>query len=100
VLQILLNWFQPISPVDHFVHPSMFREESIEKFSTHLECKVLSDIGVMRKGRVFANGCSWAAELNAADFDITLLPGQPVFAIGRRGLTLVVVPYCCPLPGR
>lgn len=71
------------------------RGETVEAFPQAIECRVTSDIGVLKKGRVMANGYSWKAMLYDHDCQATLLPGQPVFAIGRQGLVLIVVPYHC-----
>lgn len=92
----MLQWLYPSpSSAARPNYASPFREEAVEIFQQAIECYVISDIGVLKKGRVTTNGCSWQAVLCNHACQVTLLPGQPVFAIGRRGLALIVVPYHC-----
>jgi hypothetical protein len=43
-------------------------------------------------GRVVIHGTSWSARLCIPDPRCVLPPGTPVLALGRRGLTLLVIP--------
>jgi hypothetical protein len=70
----------------------LLQEETLEVFPRAVACRVISDIGVLKKGRVMLNGYSWGAILYDQTCQVTLLPGQSAFAIGRQGLVLIVVP--------
>lgn len=86
---------KPFPEPNSFASP--FEEIEPEMFSTGLPCRVTNDVRMLDTGRVKANGKSWLAELYDLNCSATLLPGQPALAIGRRGNTLIVMPWHCLL---
>lgn len=54
------------------------------------EAKTLTAIAPGAIGRVLYEGNSWQAR--CGDEDLEILPNQPVYVIGRRGTTLIVMP--------
>mgnify|MGYP001796836439 CR=1 FL=1 len=91
----MFHWFQTSRTTPQLSRSSSLQRESVEFFPQAQACRVTSPISVLSKGRVIVNGCSWKAELDEQDFQLTLLPDQPAFAIGRRGLVMIVVPDRC-----
>ncbi|NEQ28775.1 MAG: NfeD family protein, partial [Microcoleus sp. SIO2G3] len=54
------------------------------------EAKTLTAIAPGAIGRVLYEGNSWQAR--CGDDDLEILPNQPVYVVGRRGTTLIVMP--------
>jgi membrane-bound ClpP family serine protease len=70
----------------------LFLPDRPEIFSTPTQGKVDQTITQNHPGRVECFGSCWAAQLYQADCVTALLPGQVVRVIGRKGITLLVVP--------
>jgi hypothetical protein len=103
----MLQWLQPFKSTarsntrstprsaarapDHL----LLQAERLDFFPQAIACRVISDIGALQKGRVMLNGYSWRAKLDERACQVTLLPGQSAWAIGRQGLVLIVVPDHC-----
>ncbi len=68
------------------------RQTVDEVFPSEVLAWVDQPISEAQAGRVKALGTSWPARLAAAGTGCELLPGQRVRAIGRQGITLLVVP--------
>lgn len=51
----------------------------------------------LQPGRINCQGYDWRAQIHAYSCHTLLLPGQPVLAVGRENLTLLVVPLHCIL---
>lgn len=53
---------------------------------------VTESITAIERGRVHWQASYWFAELYQQTAAVTVLPGQRVRVIGRRGITLLVIP--------
>jgi membrane-bound ClpP family serine protease len=74
----------------------LFLPDRPEIFSAPTQGKVEQTITQNHPGRVECFGTCWAAQLYPTDCITALFPGQLVNVIGRKGITLLVVPnnYC------
>jgi membrane protein implicated in regulation of membrane protease activity len=66
--------------------------ETLEIFSQPILGKVEETITTGRSGRVSAMATTWPAEFYSSDCQLVASPGDPVVVIGRRGITLLVLP--------
>lgn len=55
-----------------------------------IEAKTLTEIPARETGRVLYEGNSWAAR--CGDEELAIAPNQPVYVVGRKGNTLIVMP--------
>jgi len=69
----------------------MLSPNSLEMFPQGIKGVVKEPIALFQFGRVNCRG-SWRARLHEISCQTTLLPGQPILAIGREGLSLIVIP--------
>jgi hypothetical protein len=69
----------------------MLSPNSLEMFPQGIKGVVLEPIALFQFGRVNCRG-SWRARLHEISCQTTLLPGQPILAIGREGISLIVIP--------
>jgi hypothetical protein len=70
---------------------NLFTNYPIEMFPSGVKGFVTEPIALFQFGRVNCRG-SWRARLHDISCQTTLLPGQPIFAIGREANTLIVIP--------
>jgi hypothetical protein len=68
-----------------------FSNYPIEMFPSGVKGVVTEAIALFQSGRVNCHG-SWRARLHEISCQTTLLPGQPILAIGREANTLIVIP--------
>jgi membrane protein implicated in regulation of membrane protease activity len=66
--------------------------EILEIFSQPILGEVEETITTSRSGRVGAMATTWPAEFYSCDRQLVASPGDPVVVIGRRGITLLVLP--------
>lgn len=81
--------FFAVFVVSHQV--TMLSQTSLEMFPRGIKGVVLEPIALFQFGRVNCQG-SWRARLYEIICQTTLLPGQPILAIGREGNSLIVIP--------
>lgn len=70
----------------------LFLPDRPEIFSTPTQGKVDQTITQNHPGRVECFGSCWTAQLYPTDRTTVLFPGQLVQVVGRKGITLLVVP--------
>ena len=70
----------------------MFIGDEVTKFAQISPATVITIITPKQRGRVRWRATDWFAEFERPDCAMTALPGQTVGVVGRRGITLLVVP--------
>jgi hypothetical protein len=76
---------------------SLFMLPKIEMFAQGIKGVVTEPIATHQVGQIKVQGCLWRAQHYELSCQATLLPDQPVLAIGRENNTLLVIPYHCLL---
>lgn len=69
-----------------------FEPDTIEFFAQPVIGEVEQTITLYQRGRVKCMASTWFAQFYQLTLQTETLPGTPVKVIGRRGLTLLVVP--------
>ncbi|GAB4386831.1 MAG: hypothetical protein Kow00121_54260 [Elainellaceae cyanobacterium] len=71
----------------------MFLPESFDRFSKPVMGTIEKPITQTCRGRVAAIGSIWYASFYSPNCYVSLAPYDPVWVIGRRGITLLVIPF-------
>jgi len=75
----------------------LFAAPESKLFAQGIPGIVTLPIAPLQAGRVTIQGQSWRSQLYDLNCQTTLLPQQPILAIGRENITLIVIPLHCLL---
>jgi hypothetical protein len=75
----------------------MFKPAKFELFVQAIPGVVIKPIAIFQVGQFQLQGGYWRAQLHKLCCHVTLLPGQPALAIGRKNITIIVIPIQCIL---
>lgn len=73
------------------------KSSAFEMFPQGIPGIVVKPIAILQPGQIKFQGQYWRAQLHEFSCHATLLPDQPVLAVGRENITLIVIPMHCIL---